>query len=31
MLRKIRESIICALNELIERLSRNYQVLENYC
>lgn len=31
MLRKIRESIICVLNELIERLVRNYQVLTNYC
>jgi len=31
MLRKIRESVICVLNELIERLVRNYQVLANYC
>jgi transposase, IS5 family len=31
MLRKIRESVICVLNELIERLVRNYQVLPNYC
>ena len=31
MLRKIRESIICVLNELIEKLIRNYQVLTNYC
>ena len=31
MLRKIRESIICALNEFIERLSRNYQIQINYC
>jgi hypothetical protein len=31
MLRKIRESVICVLNELIERLIRNYQVLTNYC
>jgi IS5 family transposase len=31
MLRKIRESVICVLNELIERLVRNYQVLANCC
>jgi len=31
MLRKIRESVICVLNEFIERLVRNYQVLVNYC
>ena len=31
MLRKIRGSIICVLNELIEKLIRNYQVLTNYC
>ncbi len=31
MLRKIRESVICVLNELIEKLVRNYQVLTNYC
>src|SRR4030066_1428977 len=31
MLRKIREYIICVLNELIEKLVRNYQVLINYC
>jgi IS5 family transposase len=31
MLRKIRESVICVLNELIKRLVRNYQVLTNYC
>jgi len=31
MLRKIRESVICVLNELIERLVWNYQVLSNYC
>jgi len=30
MLRKIRESVICVLNELIERLVWNYQVLSNY-
>jgi IS5 family transposase len=30
MLRKIRESIICVLNELIERSVRNYLVLINY-
>jgi len=31
MLRKIRESVICVLNELIDRLVRNYQVLANCC
>jgi len=31
MLRKIRESVICVLNELIERLIRNYQLQINYC
>jgi IS5 family transposase len=31
MLRKIRESIIYVINELIEKLVRNYQVLANYC
>jgi len=31
MLRKIRESIICVLNELIEKMYRNYQILINYC
>jgi IS5 family transposase len=31
MLRKIRESVICVLNELIEKLIRNYQILTNYC
>jgi IS5 family transposase len=31
MLRKIRKSIIYVLNELIEKLVRNYQVLVNYC
>jgi hypothetical protein len=30
MLRKIRESIVCVLNEFIEKLVRNYQVLINY-
>jgi IS5 family transposase len=31
MLRKIRESVISVLNELIEKLVRNYQLLSNYC
>jgi hypothetical protein len=31
MLLEIRESIICILNELIEKLVRKYQVLTNYC
>jgi IS5 family transposase len=31
MLRRIRESILCVLNELVERLVRNYQVLTHYC
>ena len=31
MLRKIRESVICVLNEFIEKLIRNYQLLVNYC
>jgi IS5 family transposase len=31
ILRQIRESVICVLNELIEKLIRNYQVLINYC
>jgi IS5 family transposase len=31
MLRKIRESVICVLNELIEKLIGNYLVLTNYC
>jgi transposase, IS5 family len=31
MLRKVRESVICVLNGLIERLVRNYQVLTSCC
>ena len=31
MLRKIRESVICVLNEFIEKLIRNYQLLINCC
>jgi len=31
MLRKIRESVICVLNELIEKLIMNYQILIKYC
>jgi hypothetical protein len=31
MVRKIRESVICDLNKLIEKLFRNYQVLINCC
>jgi IS5 family transposase len=31
LLRKIRESVISVLNELIEKLIRNYQILTNYC
>jgi len=31
MLRKIRESIICVLNEIIKILTQEYQILVNYC
>ena len=31
MLRKIRESVICVLNELIEKLVWKYQILIKYC
>ena len=31
MLRKIRESIICVLNELLDKLVREYQILIKYC
>ena len=31
MLRKIRESIICVLNELIKKLTQKYRVQINYC
>ena len=31
MLRKIRESVICVLDELFKKMFRNYQVLINYC
>jgi IS5 family transposase len=31
MLRKIRESIICVLNEIVKILTREYQIPVNYC
>ena len=31
MLRKIRESIICVLNELVKELAQKYLMLINYC
>jgi IS5 family transposase len=31
MLRKIRKSIICVLNEIVKILTREYQILINYC
>jgi len=31
MLRKIRESIIYVLNELIKKLTKEYQMLINHC
>ena len=31
MLRKIRKSIICVLNEIVKLLTQEYQILVNYC
>jgi len=31
MLRKIRKSIICVLNEIVKILTQEYQILVNYC
>ena len=31
MLRKIRKSIICVLNEFIKKLTQEYKILVNYC
>ncbi|MFA5818702.1 MAG: hypothetical protein WC854_05435 [Bacteroidales bacterium] len=31
MLREIRESIICVLNEIVKILTQEYHMLTNYC